>query len=90
MNNKIIEWENGIVGNAHDVADYILKETLNAVLNNEEEYELLDEDLDNFTSDLEFLVNDLKTLNSLDNELVKVTENPMGGYYIVKLEERDL
>lgn len=87
MENKVIEWEDWIVGNSRDVADYILKETLNAVLNNKEYSEFLDENLDNLTSDLEFLVNDLKTLNSLDNELVKVTENPMGGYYIVKLGE---
>lgn len=87
MENKIIEWEDWIVGDSRDVADYILKETLNAVLNNKEYSKFLNENLDNLTSDLEFLVNDLKTLNSLDNELVKVTENPMGGYYIVKLGE---
>ena len=83
MKNKIIEWEDSLVGKARDVAKYLLDEHIKMLYRNKNY--ILEEAVDDLTR----LVVDLKTLYELDDSLVKVSENPMGGYYIVELKEND-
>ena len=78
---KVIEWEDGLVGKAYDVAEFLLKERVKC-LHKYDNY-ILDEVI----PDLEMLITDLKMLCELDSTLVKVFENPMGGYYISELKE---
>lgn len=83
MENKIIEWEDSLVGKARDVARYLLDEHTKMLYRNKNYI------LEEAVADLTMLVVDLKTLYELDDSLVKVSENPMGGYYIVELKEID-
>lgn len=84
MENKVIEWEDSLVGSAYDIAEFLLNEHIKVLYQNK------DYILGETIADLEMLIADLKALYELDSTLVKVFENPMGGYYIVKLEECDL
>ena len=78
---KVIEWEDGLVGKAYDVAEFLLNEHIKVLYQNK------DYILGEVIPDLEMLIVDLKTLYELDGTLVKVFENPMGGYYISELKE---
>ena len=81
MKNKVIEWEDGLVGSAYDIAEFLLNEHIKVLYQNK------DYILGEVITDLEMLIVDLKALYELDGTLVKVFENPMGGHYIVKLGE---
>ena len=78
---NIVVYDDYIIGQAKDVANYILVKTT---------HEILSKHLDSEEGQplLEQASVDLSILNGLKNELVKVSSNPMGGYFIRVLVEK--
>ena len=81
---NVVVYDDYIIGQAKDVANYILVKTTHEILNkhlDSEEGQPL----------LEQASVDLSILNGLKNELVKVSSNPMGGYFIrILVEKKEL
>lgn len=77
MENKIIEYDDRIIGLGEDVADYMQNE-LKRIINRNYVFDLI--------YDLEFFKNAFMKLEKYKDKLVSLKENPMGGYNIEVLE----
>ena len=77
MENKIIEYDDRIIGLGEDVANYMQNE-LKRIINKTYVFDLM--------YDLEFFKNAFEKLEKYRDKLVSLKENPMGGYNIEVLE----